>query len=486
MARFATSLVLAIFAPALVPLAGATSHHDGPFIDNDTESEDPLLRTVFLHRHGDRSPVYIPPAVSQEKFDQLWGAGLGKGQLTGLGMQQLHALGAWARTRYATSTEAGAATLLPPRYEAAAGYRCRSTDVDRTLMSANALQAGLWPLGTGPAVNLSGTGPAALPSGAQPVPIHTVPVHEDSELLAWDMALACDAVLHDIETGPLPGLVAAKDKENAAFLARVALAAGMPPSKPLSTSNLAGLADFLFCCDAHAMGEVVPGISSADAAQLFALAEWFVAALLDSSPAFVTAATWPIAIYARELLLGDQARAFSHLSAHDTDIIPLAHALGIYDGKQPIYGASIALELRAPAGGNLTAVKSNPGAGATVTCLHDTVPVRMPWCSALACPIAEFEKYFAAFTINKVEALCPSLAPSPSPGSPSPSPTAAPATKPPPPPPGAAVIALGAVSVALFVALLGSLAMWRSELSRRRDAEFIGAGGGGSGGALLS
>jgi testicular acid phosphatase len=81
--------------------------------------------------------------------------------LTIAGIEQEHRLGAYFRTRYGS--------LLSPKYKRSEIY-VRSTDYDRTLMSAESILIGLYPL-----VNSSNDG---VP--IQPIPIHTVPKMKDT------------------------------------------------------------------------------------------------------------------------------------------------------------------------------------------------------------------------------------------------------------------------------------------------------------------
>ena len=112
---------------------------------------------TFVHRHGDRSPIYnAGPALSGAKRaerDAMWRSFGGHGQLTSTGARQLEQLGAAFRARYA-------AALNVESYSPQA-YYVRSTDYDRTLGSATAFLKGFFP-------RRAATGPdAVLP----PVPI---------------------------------------------------------------------------------------------------------------------------------------------------------------------------------------------------------------------------------------------------------------------------------------------------------------------------
>ena len=80
--------------------------------------------------------------------------------MTITGIEQHHRLGAYLRTRYGS--------LLSPNYTASEIF-VRSTDTDRTLMSAQSNLVGLYPV-----VNMTND---KVP--IQPIPIHTVSIDVD-------------------------------------------------------------------------------------------------------------------------------------------------------------------------------------------------------------------------------------------------------------------------------------------------------------------
>uniref|UniRef100_A0A7N8YMN2 Lysosomal acid phosphatase n=1 Tax=Mastacembelus armatus TaxID=205130 RepID=A0A7N8YMN2_9TELE len=121
-------------------------------------AERKLVFVTVLFRHGDRSPIKAYPTDPYQEND--WPQGFG--QLSQEGMRQHHELGQFLRKRYK-----GFLNESYDRHE----ITVRSTDYDRTLMSAEANLAGLYP-----------------PSGQQvfrpelkwqPIPVHTVPQSEE-------------------------------------------------------------------------------------------------------------------------------------------------------------------------------------------------------------------------------------------------------------------------------------------------------------------
>ncbi|XP_034985825.2 prostatic acid phosphatase-like [Zootoca vivipara] len=128
-----------------------------------------LKYVVLVYRHGDRSPLSSFPTnvVKEDAWPQ------GFEQLTKLGMQQQYELGQFIKKRYKG--------FLSDNYKRNEIY-VRSTDTDRTIMSAQANLAGLFP-----------------PQGSQiwnkeilwqPIPVHTVP-RSDEKLLYYPVRAKC-------------------------------------------------------------------------------------------------------------------------------------------------------------------------------------------------------------------------------------------------------------------------------------------------------
>ena len=149
-----------------------------------------LLMVVEVFRHGARGPLY-------ENLDYSnWSA---PGLLTAVGMRQHFLLGDALRTRYIKNQ-----SFLSSSYNHTELY-IRSTDVDRTIESAQAHLLGLYPFGTGPNLSynypaerafppyhnitfpVEELGNAALPHNYQPTPIHVVESENDFLLRGMDI-----------------------------------------------------------------------------------------------------------------------------------------------------------------------------------------------------------------------------------------------------------------------------------------------------------
>ncbi|XP_037031472.1 prostatic acid phosphatase-like [Bradysia coprophila] len=131
---------------------------DSEYLKN-SEAEGELIFVHVLYRHGDRNPVNATPGSSYTDLS-YWPEGWG--QLTALGKQQGYALGLWLRRRYNK--------YISNEYDGSEIY-VRSSDVDRTIMSAQSVLAAMYP-----------------PRGKliwkrnllwQPIPVHTVPANLD-------------------------------------------------------------------------------------------------------------------------------------------------------------------------------------------------------------------------------------------------------------------------------------------------------------------
>lgn len=123
--------------------------------------EAKLQFVVVLYRHGHRSPMDVYP---NDPFndESYWPDGWA--QLTNLGKSGQYKLGKWLRLRYDK--------FLPQKYNRNDIY-VRSTDVDRTLMSAYCNLAGLYePKKNNWNKNMKW----------QPIPVHTIPEELDQVL----------------------------------------------------------------------------------------------------------------------------------------------------------------------------------------------------------------------------------------------------------------------------------------------------------------
>jgi len=128
-----------------------------------------LKQVWLITRHGDRSPTENYPKL--HPWEDL-------GELTGEGMNQLYRLGDKMRSKYIS--ELG---FIPRNYSNKSLY-VRSTDKDRTLMSAQSFLLGLYPLGTGPD-GVIDSEDIPRPYNFQPVPIHSENVKNDLLLHAY-------------------------------------------------------------------------------------------------------------------------------------------------------------------------------------------------------------------------------------------------------------------------------------------------------------
>ncbi|XP_030747405.1 lysosomal acid phosphatase-like [Sitophilus oryzae] len=139
------------------------------------DENDQLKAVVVVFRHGDRSPLSSWPNDVYYNDTSLWPDGYG--QLNNLGKQHHYELGQWFRERYDN--------FLPARYNRKDIY-VRSTDVDRTLMSAESNLAGLYPITEDTIWNDNILW--------QVIPVHTVPESQDP-ILASEIPCAKHARL---------------------------------------------------------------------------------------------------------------------------------------------------------------------------------------------------------------------------------------------------------------------------------------------------
>jgi len=320
-------------------------------------SQDKLLFALDLIRHGERTPINdIATAPG------TWP--VGPGQLTPRGMHQEYDLGASMRAEYIERY-----SLLPKTYTAGTLY-VRSSDIDRTLQSAQCVMLGLYPPGTGPVAD----GAPAIPALVQPVPIHTV--SEKAEPILFP-----DTVRHDLDT-----LItkyarhSARWQEKDAALrpnfARWAKITGRPVD---GLDALIGLEDALYI---RSLYKIPPpaGLSEDEIKTIIDAGSWTFAerfrpaetgegglALLRAVAAYISAAAD-----------GKTGPKYVLFSAHDTTVLAQMSALGAPLTKAPPFASRVNFELFETSSGKVVKVKFNG------------TPVHVKGCAEDFCTLAQF------------------------------------------------------------------------------------------------
>ncbi|XP_061693122.1 lysosomal acid phosphatase [Syngnathoides biaculeatus] len=326
-----------------------------------------LEYVTVLFRHGDRSPVKAYPTDPHQ--ESAWPQGFG--QLSQEGMRQHLELGQFLRKRYD-----GFLNESYVRHE----ISVRSTDYDRTLMSAEANLAGLYP-----------------PNGEQvfspnikwqPIPIHTVSQSEE-RLLAFpqrDCPRFEELMKETEQTEEFLNITSA----NKDIMELVGNKTGL---KTTTVESAWSVYDTLFCESRHnksAPDWVTPPVL----ASLRFLKDFGFRVLFG--------------VYNQQeksrlqggILLGEIVKNISRvavsqekqrlkmmmLSAHDTTVAALQVSLNVFNGRQPPYASCHMIELYSDDNGSLS-VSMFYRNDSTV----EPYALQLPGCS-LDCPLEEFVK----------------------------------------------------------------------------------------------
>nr|XP_012316934.1 testicular acid phosphatase [Aotus nancymaae] len=364
--------------------------------------EGPLVFVALVFRHGDRAPLAsYPTDPHKEAASTLWPRGLG--QLTKVrsgrgvrvrvrgvgrgrlrlfcpqdGVHQQLELGRFLRSRYEA--------FLSPEYRREEVY-VRSTDFDRTLESAQANLAGLFPEAA----------PGSPEAHWRPIPVHTVPVAED-KLLRFPMR-SCPRY-HEL----LREATEAAEYQEAlegwmGFLTRLENFTGLSlVGEPLRRAWK--VLDTLMCQQAH--GLPLPAWASPDVlrtlAQISALdIGAHVGPPRAAEKAQLTGGILLNAIlanFSRVQRLGLPLKMVMY-SAHDSTLLALQGALGLYDGHTPPYAACLGFEFRRRLGD-----PDEDGGNVTISLFyrndsaHLPLPLSLPGCP-VPCPLGRFHQLTA-------------------------------------------------------------------------------------------
>ncbi|XP_066893261.1 lysosomal acid phosphatase isoform X2 [Kogia breviceps] len=291
-----------------------------------------LRFVTLLYRHGDRSPVKTYPKDPYQEDE--WPQGFG--QLTKEGMLQHWELGQALRQRYHD--------FLNTSYHRQEVY-VRSTDFDRTLMSAEANLAGLFPPDGMQRFNPN--------ISWQPIPIHTVPIAED-RLLKFPLGPCPRFEQLQNETRRTPEYQN-ESIQNAQFLDMVANATGLAD---LTLETVWNVYDTLFC-EAHGL-VLPPWASPQTMKRLSRLKDFsfrFLFGIYEQAEKARLQGGVLLAQIRRNLTLMATTSRLPKLlvySAHDTTLVALQMALDVYNGKQAPYASCHIFELYQEDSGNFS------------------------------------------------------------------------------------------------------------------------------------
>ncbi|MCP4180962.1 MAG: histidine-type phosphatase [bacterium] len=292
-------------------------------------ASEKLIFASVLFRHGDRTPT---KALKNKNNIHQWKIGLG--ELTPKGMRQEYDLGSYLRERYIKKFK-----LIPENYNSNLIY-IRSTDINRTLMSAESLLYGFYPPGSGP---LLSDKKSALQYRYQPVPVHSVLEMNDKLLSAQSIY---KPKIHKLQKKLVYDTNAWKKMQvlYQCYFEKWSKISGFKIDK-LKDVNF--FAANIFIRNIHGIKQP-EGITAVDEKNLIELYPWIHAEQYKPQVIGMLISKDFICQIIKDLKRATKKEKEFKLvfySAHDTNILGLMSALGVSLGENPPYASFIAIEL---------------------------------------------------------------------------------------------------------------------------------------------
>jgi len=290
------------------------------------ESQETLKLVHLLFRHGDRTPCNFYP-TDPYKDESLWP--VSPGQLTPTGKMMHFKLGQWLRERYSG--------FLSEKY-IPDEIKVRSTDIDRTLMSAMSNLAGLYPP----------VGDEVWNEGLawQPIPVHTVPIQED--ILLSDRPTGCPRLEELLTAAEQSQEIQSVYKENKELMEYISKNSG----RTISTAyDMDYIYDTLFIESLYNFTlpswtkSIFPGGAFQKVRDLSFLIHTYTHELkrLSGGPFLDTMVShWKEKI--NTSLYPKDMRVFMY-SGHDSTIATVLNTLSVYNGIPPPYASLVMFEL---------------------------------------------------------------------------------------------------------------------------------------------
>ncbi|XP_072230846.1 lysosomal acid phosphatase [Leuresthes tenuis] len=328
-------------------------------------AEKKLVYVTVLFRHGDRSPVKAYPTDPYQESD--WPQGFG--QLSQEGMRQHFELGQFLRTRYKN--------FLNESYNRHEIY-VRSTDYDRTLMSAEANLAGLYPP----------SGQQVFRPGLkwQPIPVHTVPGSEE-RLLSYPLGDCPRYKQLMNETEHTEEFI----NVTTTYQDIIELVRNKTGLEKTTVESVWSVYDTLFCESRH--NKSAPDWVSPDVMEKLRMLKDFGFQVTFGFYKQQEKSRLQGGILLNEIVKNlskmaapdsTQQLKMMMLSAHDTTVAALQASLNVFNGKQPPYASCHMFELHKDDNGSVSVLmfyRNDTSVG--------PYPLQLPGCS-LHCPLDDF------------------------------------------------------------------------------------------------
>lgn len=348
------------------------------------EGEPTLQLASVIFRHGDRSPVRVFPA--DPNVESTWPQGFGQLSLTGM-RQQFH-LGELLRERYMAKNN-----FLFENYTRVQ-VSIRSTDYDRTLMSAESQLSALFFPDEEQQFNSS------IPW--QPVPVHTVPQEKDNLLRAYGVNCPRYSQLRKEDKNTQ----AYKDmaEENREFFEKLENYTGQVP---VDLTNMWDIYDSLFV--EHASGRLLPSWVTPEIMwRMKNISDYTLGLMFNTvEKNRLTAGLWIQKVFndMQGKASGNETLSDSKLflySSHDTSVADMMSALRVYDGLQPEYASAFFIELLSEGTKYYVEMSYRND-----TFSDEIKKLSIPFCDQRSrCTLTEFEKFARSVIPNNWEEEC--------------------------------------------------------------------------------
>lgn len=353
-----------------------------------------VIWVAEMSRHGSRAPVTFFPWDE----DGRWGNE--PGELTCMGMRQHFLIGSELRQRYVVNQE-----VISGQFNESQVW-LQSSDVNRTLMSAESQITGLFPQGPSIDIDLADAfippiqipdlsnqldalGTSALPYQRQSFPVHTVPSAED---LMLRPVKACQAIVN--YNNQLIQTTAYNDTAYSSPLVTEILAEVLPGKK--LAKHYLDIFNSIICNTF--MGYELPGNFTAEFLQegleifntLFAM--YYQE---DNITRLYSAAFFAeLVSHLEALQSGTEETTFRYYSSHEETIAGVLAGLEVFPGPQPPFASTLIFEV------------SETYDAMTIRVLYNDVVMSIPTCPSVDCPLGTFLSFLELRGIADFEQEC--------------------------------------------------------------------------------